>query len=241
MSGAPTRRRYLNVTARDPREADTTTHAQAGPDRKAPEPAQLRCVILAAGASERFGGYPKALLRVGTETALERVARLSRGVSQAPMCVVVAADSVTGAAARKLSNSKVVENPRPELGRTGSLLVGLETVPFDSDVLVWPVDHPLVEAMTLRALVEAATSDPMATWLIPSWSGLGGHPILFTREARPTVDRLSAEQPLRDVLPALGVGVRRVAVPDPGVLDNLDTPESYHRALSAWAERTGGV
>ena len=195
--------------------------------------------MLAAGASERFGGFPKALLRVGAEAALDRVIRLCLDVSSPPIRVVTAPGSRTGEAAKGLPEVELVENPSWEAGRTGSLQLGLDALPPSSTVLVWPVDHPLVEAMTLRALLDAAVGDPMATWLIPSWKGRGGHPILFTPEARPYVDALAPQRALHDVLTQLGVGVRRVPVSDPGVLDNLDTPGAYRRALENWADRGG--
>lgn len=194
-------------------------------------PPTLAVVVLAAGGSSRFGGFPKALVRLGGETAIERVLRLAEGLRPSRIVVVVGPHRVPIRAALAGRSADVVENPDWEKGRTGSVQAGLAAIPEPSDVLIWPVDHPLVEDMTLRALVAAAREDQMAVWFVPSHDGHGGHPVLVRAAVRGKIGTLPPDAPLRSLLPALALGVRHVTVHDPGVLVNIDSPESLERAL----------
>jgi CTP:molybdopterin cytidylyltransferase MocA len=136
--------------------------------------------------------------------------------------------------------AEVVENPDWRLGRTGSVQVGLRAAGPEATVLIWPVDHPFVALGTLRSLLAASEVDRLALWLIPTFQGRGGHPVLLRGRALSMVSELSASAPLRSLLPVIGPEVRRVAVADPGVLDNVDAPQQYLAALDAWASRGGG-
>lgn len=192
----------------------------------------LAVVVLAAGASSRFGGFPKALLHLPEETAVGRIVRLANGLAPARILVVVGPHGREIRAALSDSPADVVDHPGWAEGRTGSIQAGIARVPETEDLLLWPVDHPLVNAMTLRALVEAAEDDRMGQWFIPTHEGRSGHPVLLRAALRPKLVALASDAPLRDLLAEVGVGVRRVAVHDPGVLANLDSPGALDRALA---------
>ncbi len=111
-----------------------------------------------------------------------------------------------------------------------SITLGLRRLLGDAAwgrVVVLPVDHPLVTPATVRALAGAD-----ADAAIPAYRGKHGHPVAL---ARAVAERIAAgELPgptLRDVLRA--VGVRDVAVDDPGVTANCNTPEALAAALAA--------
>lgn len=194
----------------------------------------LAAVVLAAGASNRFGGFPKACLSVGQETAVRRIVRLCHDEGVAPVVVVSGLHdpeirrSLVGAPATVVRNANWAE------GRTGSLNVGLEAVGPGSDVLIWPVDHPFVAPSTVERLDVLRTHDALALWFVPMHGGRGGHPILLREEALPAVRELPSRAPLRQLLAAFGPQVRRVPVGDPGVVANVDDRESFYYALEQW-------
>lgn len=196
----------------------------------------LAAVVLAAGASNRFGGYPKACLSVGQETAVHRIVRLCRERDVGPIVVVSGLHdpeirrSLTGGGAT------VVRNEHWAKGRTGSLIRGLESVGNDPDVLVWPVDHPFVEAGTIERLDVARDHDALALWFVPMYLGRSGHPILLRREALRAVRELPADAPLRQLITSFGPQVRRIPVGDPGVVANVDDRESFQYALEQWRQ-----
>jgi len=194
-------------------------------------------VILAAGASQRFFGQPKALLPVGSETAIERVTRLAGASGFAPVIVVAGPHIREIEAALHDRSVELVENPDWHLGRTGSVQVGLRAAGDGVPVLLWPVDHPFVDRSSVDTLLRVGREDPLALWLIPTFQGHGGHPVLIRDRALRRIGELEPFAPLRFLLPGLGPEVRRVPVRDPGVAENIDTPDAYRDSLEAWRAR----
>ena len=171
----------------------------------------LPAVVLAAGWSTRMG-HPKALTRIGGETAVERIVRACRDAG-CPSVTVVAPPRV----ALPPLEARVVANPDPDAGRTGSLQLALR-----GDALVWPVDHPLAAAGTARLLLATP-----GEWVVPTFHGKGGHPVVLRGRAVDITRAAPPHAPLRDALRA----IPRVGVPvdDEGILANLDTPEDVRR------------
>jgi len=171
-------------------------------------------------------------------TAVRHLAEvcLSRGLD--PVAVVVGPHR--GPVAHELKDLPVtlVDSELWYEGRTASIHSGLEAIPADHDVLFWPVDHPFVSESTVDVLERARDTDPLAVWFIPTFGGRGGHPVLWRSGVRADILDLRSDAPLRSLLPEFGVQVRRVAVNDPGVVANVDTPEEYRAALDDWEART---
>jgi molybdenum cofactor cytidylyltransferase len=192
---------------------------------------QTAAVLLSGGASERFGGFPKALLAVGETTGVRRMSEMALGEGLDPVLVVVGSHAhQIEHEIRGLPVTHVVAEDWRE-GRTASLQAGLAALPEARDVLFWPVDHPFVRRSTLETLFAARAADPFAVWFTPTYEGRGGHPVLWRSEVRSHVAELRPDAPLRSLLPEFGPQVRRVRVDDPGVTENVDTPEAYHAAL----------
>jgi CTP:molybdopterin cytidylyltransferase MocA len=183
-------------------------------------------LILTAGASSRFSGRPKALLDIAGEPAVVRLVRISQEEGLVPR-VVVGPHSAEVRAALSSARPEIVENPNWAQGRTGSIQQGIEDLPDETTVLLWPVDHPFVQAMTLRRLRTAAEHDTMGAWFIPTFEGFGGHPVLLEPPVLPRLRRLGPALPLRTLIPEFGPQVVRVPVDDPGVRANVDTEQEY--------------
>lgn len=187
-------------------------------------------LLLSGGDSRRFGGRPKALLEVGGEKALLRMARIAREFGIDPLTVVVPPDSSEVETVARAIATYVVRSERSLLGRTASIQEGLRALPGDRDVLLWPVDHSFVRGETVGSLLEAWARDPLGRWFIPKWRGHGGHPVLVGHELFGAVAALGPDEPLRDLLATLGPLVVHVPVSDPAVATPVDTPEAYRAA-----------
>ena len=204
-----------------------------------PSPTVAQAVVLAAGASTRMG-HPKALSDLGGgERALERVVATCEAAG-VPLPLVVLGehhDEVRAALPHLDARVRWVRNPRPGLGRTGSLQRGLAMASAPA-VLVLPIDHPLVAPATLRALLATP-----GAWVVPERDGRGGHPLKLSGVALAAVQSAPASVALRDVPGMMGLEVVRVPVDDPGIHLNLDTPEDLARAArgasDAVARRAG--
>ena len=194
-------------------------------------------LLLSGGESSRFGGLPKAMMSVGGRTAVRRIAEtcLSRGLD--PVVVVVGPHR--GPIAHELRDVHVefVDSPYWYEGRTASIHSGLEAIPEDRDILFWPVDHPFVADSTVDTLLRACHDEPLSVWFIPSYQGRGGHPVVWRSSVRADILDLRSDAPLRSLLPEFGIQVHRIAVDDPGVVANVDTPEEYRAALAEWEAR----
>ncbi len=195
--------------------------------RGAVPPAAL---LLSGGGSQRFGGAAKALLKVRGEFAVRRMAALAIAQSLSPVVLVVRPKLID--VLESVAGLPVVVRPseRCALGRSASIQEGLGAIPPDRDVLLWPVDHPFVHARTLQALLEARAKEPFSDWIIPTFDGRDGHPVVFSRKARSSIRALRPGDSLRIVRDRFHDRTIRVAVSDPGVIEAIDTPEAYARA-----------
>jgi molybdenum cofactor cytidylyltransferase len=196
-------------------------------------------ILLSGGASQRFGGFPKALLSTGEKTAVRRLAEVCLGEGFDPVVVVTGTHHLVIAHELRGLDVELVEAEDWYEGRTASVQAGLRAIPEDRDILLWPVDHPFVAPRTVETLGAAKDSDQMAVWFIPTFRGRGGHPVLWRPSVRTDLLDLRSDAPLRSLLPEFGPQVRRVAVEDSGVVANVDTPEAYQTAYDDW--RTQGA
>lgn len=183
-------------------------------------------LILAGGEGHRWGG-PKAWAELpDRHTFLDACAAALLGGGCRPV-VATLPPAETGPVPTGID---AVSLPASGIDMFGSLRIGLTAladVPWGA-VVVLPVDHPLVRARTIRALAEA--SGPAS---IPRLEGRHGHPIRLAREVAERI--ISGDLPgptLREVLRE--VGAEEVAVDDPGIRANCNTPE---RLREAWSTR----
>ena len=164
-------------------------------------------------------GAPKALTPIAGEAAIARITRVARACG-----LDVTVVTRVGIELPPL-DARIVMNPTPEAGRTGSLQLGLAVVKA-REVLCWPVDHPLASEATARALL-ATPGD----WVVPEHAGRGGHPILLRGIALDAVRSAPPSAPLRDLASAVGIVPVRVPIGDAGVLANLDSPDDLRKWL----------
>ncbi len=191
-------------------------------------------ILLSGGASQRFGGFPKALLATGEQTAIRRLSEVCLAEGYDPVVAVTGTHHLLIAHELRGLDVELVEAEDWYEGRTASVQAGLRAVPEDRDILLWPVDHPFVSTRTVQTLGAVRDADQMAVWFIPTFQGRGGHPVLWRPSLRSDLLDLRSDAPLRSLLPEFGPQVRRVAVEDAGVIANVDTPEAYRTAFDEW-------
>jgi molybdenum cofactor cytidylyltransferase len=188
-------------------------------------------LILAAGDSSRMGS-PKALLPLGSETFLERIASAHRDLGL-PIWVILGSDAEVILSHVKLPDVAVLVNPEPKNGPLSSLLLGLARVRDTCGaVLVHPVDHPLVTGSTLQALLDRCRRSPDSI-ILPECGGRTGHPVVFPRRFFAALREAPLDAGARRVVLGNPDAVLRVEVDDPGIFRNIDTPEAYSR----WVEK----
>jgi len=174
-------------------------------------------------------GSPKALLDAGGVSFLGRILGSLRDGGSFPLVVVVRNPNGPVVDEAFRHGGEVVVNPDPTPGPVSSLQAGLrslpETVPA---VLLAPVDHPLFSPSTVQALIQAFL-DTRALVVVPAYEGWRGHPVLFSRVLFPELLERDLPEGARTVVRRYLDSRIQLAVDDPGILTDIDTPEEYDR------------
>ena len=164
----------------------------------------LRAVILAAGASRRFGS-PKQLARYRGETLVARSVRLAHEAGAEAVCVVLGyrADPIRRALQESGATSagtSTVRNPRWRDGMGRSLACGVRALDARSRaVLVCLADQPLLEAEDLGALVLAWRASPRSV-VASRYAGKLGVPAIFSRSHFRALKSLSGDRGAQELL-----------------------------------------
>jgi molybdenum cofactor cytidylyltransferase len=185
---------------------------------------RLAAVVLAAGASTRFGS-PKAIAQLDGRPILEHVLDAIREVGIDDIVVVLGNDAEQIEEGIAWLDERLVRNPDPR-EMSSSLQIGIDALaasdPAPQAVLVALGDQPRTRPAVLRALAAAARSSELPI-VVPRYAeGGGSNPVLLRREAFDIVDEATGDRglgPLIDTRPEL---VLQVDVP--GRNPDVDTP-----------------
>ena len=178
-------------------------------------------VLLAAGASRRFGG-PKQLVRIGGQSLLRRMAECALA-SRPAGCVVV-----LGARARRLQREldglpvTIVVNRRWRSGLASSLSAGLAALPRHARAaLVLLADQARIGPGDLQLLIAAWRTRPRA--IVAAYAhGMLLPPAVLPRRLFKDVRRLKGDRGARDWLrdPSRTV----IGLEMPNAAEDLDVP-----------------
>ena len=196
----------------------------------------LTGLVLAAGASARMG-RPKDSLPIGAETFLVRILRVIRGTVADHVIVVVAQHSRKHVYHKNLPETAFVQSAgEPTEGQIGSIRTGVSfSLNRAVDALVvWPVDHPAVTETTVRHLAAAFLRSRRPV-VVPVYHGHRGHPVIFSRVVFSELAAARGPGGAKPVVRRDPDRVLEVPVDDPGVLEDIDTPQDYDLLLKRLA------
>jgi CTP:molybdopterin cytidylyltransferase MocA len=191
-------------------------------------------LLLAAGEGRRLG-RPKALVRLGGVTLVERGVELLRDGGADPVIVV------TGAVPVSVPGVVTVHNPDWRSGMGSSLRTGLATLanlPAESvAVVVALVDQPLIGAAAVSRLIFAfAQTDGLVA---AGYDGQRRNPVLIPRRYWAEVAAAAeADLGARGFLEAHKELITLVECGDVGRADDLDTEDDLER-ISALIDQGG--
>ena len=178
-------------------------------------------------------GSPKALLPWGNSTVLQQIAGQIRDAGLEDIVLVSGAHHRQLLPAAQSENIRVCRHPAWEKGMGSSLARGIQYIanhfPDAGSVLVLLSDQPFVTGKYLRKMLKASQASPKVM-IASRYGDAAGVPALFPRtfwkklEAIPP--RQGAKAFIRDHL-------EHCQVLETGFpLVDIDTPESYQRALA---------
>lgn len=195
----------------------------------APRVFPVACVILAAGAGTRFGG-PKAQapLRPGVRF-IDEIARLAADAELSPVVAVVPPALEGDEVLRQRLTMVVNADARGEQVRSLRLGIARLANTGVAGALVWPVDHPYVSLVSVLAILDAARRAGTAI-VVPTFDRRRGHPTFFARAVWHELHTVP-EGGARAVMHADASRVLDVAVPDDGILRDIDIPADLRTDL----------
>lgn len=201
----------------------------------------IPAVILSAGRSTRMG-RPKALLPIDeSSTFLTRIIHTFQAAGVEDVVVVLGheADAIQAHVVAAGLTPRFVINREYDRGQLSSVLAGVRAIdrPGVLAMLLTLVDVPFVSASTVRSVVERyrTTHAPIVR---PVRGALHGHPVLIDRSL---FDRLRAADPQEGAKPIVRANVSEagnVPIDDEGAYLDVDTPDSYARAVEQFRAKS---
>lgn len=186
----------------------------------------LQAIVLAAGASRRYGS-PKQLARFRGETLILRSARLAYEAGAGTVCVVMGyratlIQRALQAGSARQGETTVVRNPRWRDGMGRSLACGIRALPTRTRaVLVCLADQPLLEGEDLKRLVLSWRDNPNAV-VASGYEAKLGVPAIFPRSKFGQLRALSGDRGAQDLLASSDAVI---AVPMPRAAVDIDYPQ----------------
>jgi len=184
-------------------------------------------------------GTPKALLDFRGQPFVVRILEALEALEIKTRVVVVGPDAPRIRSAIAGHDCLIVENSDVDGGPIASLRAALRAIHGvqPSCALAWPVDLPHVRVNTVDRLLEAfrlaGGAAGKAPAVVPTFAERRGHPVLW---GSALFDELMTSEAAtrhgaRAVLHAHAAEIASVAVDDPAVIDDLNTPEDYERLV----------
>jgi len=179
-------------------------------------------ILLAAGASQRFGGDKLTqILPDGELVAVRACRNLLAGTDG--VLAVVRPGSEELAARLQAEGAEVRICAAAGQGMGASLAFGVRARPEAAGWLVALADMPWIAPETIRKMADALRSG--AAIAAPSWQGQRGHPVGFAQLLGMELAALNGDAGAKAVLLAHLEQLNLIACDDPGVLRDIDTPE----------------
>ncbi len=200
----------------------------------APAPLPLGAVLLAGGASRRFGADNKLLAEIDGVPIIARVAReaLSGGVGE--LVVVTGAEhdgyvtALTGLPVRFVRNAGWNE------GIGSSIAAGVRALSAPPQgAFIVPGDLPNLTASVFRRLGEAFAAGDGARVVVPvTAEGSQRNPVLWPRHLFPQLAALSGTKGGKSLLDTLSDQRVDVSFDDESLFADIDTLDDYARLVA---------
>ena len=182
----------------------------------------LTAIVLAAGASKRFGPENKLHAPIGETTVLNRL--LSTIAASDFDEVIVVSRSADLQAQRLIQQFgfTLVINHQASNGIGSSVAAGVQAVQRPTPVAVFLGDLPFIKTETIAALRTAFENSNSKQIVRPVYNNQVGHPVFFPASSLDGLRRLKKDIGAKNVLRRQSARLTRLEVNDSGVCDDID-------------------
>jgi len=200
--------------------------------------AEIPCLLLAAGASSRMG-RDKQLLPWGELTLIEhQVQTLLNTGNQ--VVVVLGHNAKEIQAVLHTYPVEICINKHWENGIGNSIARGINFLerkfPNAAGALICQVDQALITSTHFNKMFRTFRPGSRQILVSSSPSGWQGVPVLFDSRYFAELQNLSSDEGARNVFRDHAEAVQILETGD--ILDDMDTPESYHKLLETYIRQS---
>lgn len=187
----------------------------------------VAAVVLAAGLSRRAGPVNKLLADIDGRPMIARVVEAAVTAGLSPVLVVTGHEAKQVADALAGLPVTLVDNPDFAEGMAASIRHGIAALPGTAaGAMICLGDMPWVRAETLAQLAAAFAAAAGHTICRPVYDGEPGNPVVFARRHFAELRALAGDRGAKAVIQAHPDALLECAVDDPGVLRDLDNPQT---------------
>lgn len=188
-----------------------------------PDLGGIAAIVLAAGRASRMGSN-KLVAELDGEPIVRRTLRAVLGSRARPVVVVTGhqADEVRAALAGL--DVRFAHNPDFAEGMSTSLRVGLAAAGAVDGALICLGDMPRLKPEHFDAVIDAFRAGGPDEIVVPTADRKRGNPVLWPRRYFAEIAALSGDVGARALLERHAENVRLVAIDDPAILIDVDTP-----------------
>lgn len=187
-------------------------------------------VVVAAGQSRRMGRANKLLLSFEGMPVIARVVATLCQSGLPQIFVVTGHEHEAIAAVLADHPVHLVYNPHFSEGMAASIRIGIRHAGAGQCYLLCLGDMPLIQATTYHEVAQACAHQ--SAIVQPTYQGRPGHPVAFGSTYYDALLTLSGDRGARSLLQAVASNVRQIAVSDPGIHLDVDTPEQFATTLA---------
>ncbi len=194
----------------------------------------IAAIVPAAGRSERMG-RPKLILPIRGMPLIARVVIALRDGGASRVVVVAPSRLEPGAIAvieaAESQGAEVVIPEQPTLDMRASVELGLERLAEGLEptaLLLTPGDIPGLMREAVARVIEASIGSP-GRIIVPRHAGRRGHPLLLPWPLATEIPRLRPGVGINTLLADHSELIHFVEIEDPGLFEDLDTPDDYRR------------
>ena len=195
--------------------------------------ANVTAIILAAGLSRRMGTN-KLFLDFEDKPIVQHVL-YKIAQSNADEVVVVSSEVSIDRLHKMIDPTwKLIDNPDYETGMTSSIQKGVANANSDNGLMICLADQPLITVEDYNQCIDIYADESLRDGkiiVVPFAGNKKGNPVIFSPFYRQDILDHSEPEGCKEIIQMNKSHVVRVAIKNEGILNDVDTPESYQQLI----------